>query len=73
MSTQIHEFQVEMTCEGCSGAVKRVLGKLGDNVSKVDIDMEKQRVYVESIIPSQDLLDTIKKTGKNCSYVGVKS
>lgn len=26
---QKHEFTVEMTCEGCSGAAKRVLGKLG--------------------------------------------
>lgn len=26
---QVHEFTVEMTCEGCSGAAKRVLGKLG--------------------------------------------
>ena len=25
---QVHEFNVTMTCEGCSGAVKRVLGKL---------------------------------------------
>jgi len=24
-----HEFQVEMTCEGCSGAVNRVLNKKG--------------------------------------------
>lgn len=23
----IHEFQVEMTCEGCSGAIRRVLDK----------------------------------------------
>lgn len=26
---QVHEFKVEMTCSGCSGAVERVLGKLG--------------------------------------------
>ena len=24
-----HEFEVEMTCEGCSGAVTRVLNKKG--------------------------------------------
>ena len=26
---KVHEFKVEMTCSGCSGAVERVLGKLG--------------------------------------------
>lgn len=26
---QKHEFEVAMTCEGCSGAVTRVLNKLG--------------------------------------------
>jgi len=34
---QVHEFKVEMTCEGCSGAVERVLGKLkGKWVIKLD-------------------------------------
>uniref|UniRef100_A0A8C7X6Q6 Copper transport protein ATOX1 n=1 Tax=Oryzias sinensis TaxID=183150 RepID=A0A8C7X6Q6_9TELE len=26
---QKHEFEVAMTCEGCSGAVTRILNKLG--------------------------------------------
>ena len=26
---QVHEFTMGMTCEGCAGAAKRVLGKLG--------------------------------------------
>jgi copper chaperone CopZ len=26
---QKHEFKMEMTCEGCSNAAKRVLGKIG--------------------------------------------
>lgn len=69
----IHEFQVDMSCEGCSGAVKRVLDRLGDKVNKIDIDLTKQRVYVESDLPSEELLATIKKTGKTCSYIGVKS
>lgn len=31
---QIHEFSVEMTCSGCSGAVEKVLGKLGGKLIK---------------------------------------
>lgn len=25
---KVHEYKVTMTCDGCSGAVQRVLGKL---------------------------------------------
>ena len=39
-------------------------------VSKVDIDMEKQRVYVTSDLPSDKLLEIIKKTGKATNYIG---
>ncbi|XP_015778618.1 PREDICTED: copper transport protein ATOX1-like [Acropora digitifera] len=64
-----HEFQVEMTCGGCSGAVTRVLNKKG-GVDKIEIDMEKQRVYVTSALSADELLETIKKAGKSCSYIG---
>lgn len=64
---------MEMTCEGCSGAVQRVLGKLqGQGVNKVDVDLKDQRVYVDSSLTSEELLGVLKKAGKTCSYVGVK-
>ncbi|KAI4797580.1 hypothetical protein KUCAC02_024989, partial [Chaenocephalus aceratus] len=40
-----HEFEVAMTCEGCSGAVTRILNKLGD--VKFEIDLPKL-VWIES-------------------------
>ncbi|KAJ8282133.1 hypothetical protein COCON_G00046520 [Conger conger] len=40
-----HEFFVEMTCEGCSGAVTRVLNKLDD--VKFDIDLPNKKVFIE--------------------------
>ncbi|CAB4035889.1 Copper transport ATOX1, partial [Paramuricea clavata] len=64
-----HEFEVEMTCGGCSGAVERVL-KRREDVKDIAIDMEKQRVYVTSDASAEDLLEVIKKTGKKTSYVG---
>ncbi|XP_064481651.1 copper transport protein ATOX1-like [Ornithodoros turicata] len=74
MSSQVHEFKVEMTCEGCSGAVKRVLGKLeGQGVNKVEIDLPSQRVLVDSTLSSDKLLEVLKKTGKSCSYIGAKA
>ncbi|XP_037804689.1 copper transport protein ATOX1-like [Penaeus monodon] len=73
MSLVKHEFTVEMTCEGCSGAAKRVLGKLGDKVSNVDINLETKKVIVTSTLSSDELLETLKKTGKDVTYLGGKA
>jgi len=59
---------MEMTCDGCSGAAKRVLAKLGE--TNIEISLEKQRVWVESERSSDELLETLKKTGKAVSYIG---
>ena len=41
-------------------------------VSNVEIDMEGQKVLVTSTLSSDEVLAKIKKTGRECSYVGVK-
>lgn len=41
-------------------------------VEKVEIDMEKQKVYVTSSLSGDDLLTALKKTGRECSYIGIK-
>ena len=41
-------------------------------VTKVDIDLKSQKVFVESSLQSDELLAAIKKTGRECSYVGEK-
>ena len=46
-----------------------VLISLGEQ--NVKIDMDKQRVYVTSTLSADELLETIKKAGKTCSYIGV--
>ncbi|XP_067648257.1 copper transport protein ATOX1 [Eurosta solidaginis] len=68
----VHEFKVEMTCSGCANSVERVLNKLGDKVEKVSIDLDSKTVLVTSTLTSDELLETIKKTGKATQYVGVK-
>lgn len=73
MGTPTHEFKVEMTCTGCSGAVERVLGKLKEKVEKVDIDLDNKKVFVTSTLSSDELLETLKKTGKEVNYVGPKN
>ncbi|KAF9516392.1 hypothetical protein BS47DRAFT_682878 [Hydnum rufescens UP504] len=58
-----YEFDVKMTCSGCSGAVTRVLSKK-EGVQSFKVDLPTQKVTVEGDIPYEDVLATIKKTGK---------
>lgn len=43
-----------------------------DKVEKVDIDIDTKTVLVTSNMSSNELLETIRKTGKETEYVGVK-
>lgn len=65
MSEQKHlHFDVVMSCEGCSNAIRRVLTRLEPDVSKIDISLEKQTVDVYTVLPFETVLEKIKKTGK---------
>jgi len=63
-----YEFNMEMTCEGCSNAAKRVLAKIG--VTDVTADLTTKKLYVVSDKQSDELLETLKKTGKSVEFVG---
>ncbi|KAG2176879.1 hypothetical protein INT43_007533 [Umbelopsis isabellina] len=52
-----------MSCSGCSNAVNRALSKL-EGVDKIDIDLEKQLVIVDTGLPQETVTQTIAKTGK---------
>ncbi|XP_041972987.1 copper transport protein ATX1 [Aricia agestis] len=68
-----HIFKVEMTCEGCSGAVERVLNRLkGQGVENVAISLPDQKVTVTGTLSADQLLEVIKKTGKKTLYEGVQ-
>jgi len=58
-----------MTCDGCSNAVKRVLGKLGDQVTNMDVSWEKKLVTVTTDLPPEKILETLEKTGKQVSLL----
>ncbi|KAM8928327.1 copper transport protein ATOX1-like [Lycaon pictus] len=66
-----HEFSVDMTCEGCSNTVSRVLNKLGG--VEFDLDLPNKKVCINSE-HSVDilLLETLEKTGKTVSYLSPK-
>jgi len=62
-STTTVTFNVGMTCEGCSGAVKRILSKM-DGVTSVVTDVEKKSVVVtgtEGKATSSDMLAALLK------------
>ena len=62
-----------MTCTGCSGSVERVLGKLGSQIEKLDIDLDQRLVYVTSSeLTGEQILETIQKTGLDTKFNGLK-
>lgn len=65
MSEQSHyQYNVSMSCSGCSNSVSKVLERLEPAVSKVDISLEDQTVDVFTSLPYETILEKIKKTGK---------
>ncbi|KAL5540347.1 hypothetical protein UlMin_043016 [Ulmus minor] len=60
-------LKVGMSCQGCVGAVKRVLGKM-EGVETYDIDLEQQKVTVKGNVQPEAVLQTVSKTGKKTAY-----
>ena len=58
-------FRVGMTCEGCSGAVTRILQQV-DGVSNIDCSIPEQSVVVTASlqVDPQDLLARLKTWGE---------
>ncbi|GAM24095.1 hypothetical protein SAMD00019534_072700 [Acytostelium subglobosum LB1] len=64
-----YNFNVEMSCGGCSKAINTVLSKL-DGVSNIQIDVAKKSVVCDSSkLSAEELLTSIQKTGKKASIV----
>ncbi|KAL6942761.1 Cytosolic copper metallochaperone [Hanseniaspora osmophila] len=64
MPSNHYQFNVKMSCSGCSNAINRVLTKLEPEVSKIDISLEKQTVDVITTLPYETIYEKINKTGK---------
>ncbi|CAE5963102.1 unnamed protein product [Arabidopsis lyrata] len=60
-------LRVAMTCEGCVGAVKRVLGKM-EGVESFDVDIKEQKVTVKGNVQPDAVLQTVTKTGKKTAF-----
>ncbi|EFN81414.1 Copper transport protein ATOX1, partial [Harpegnathos saltator] len=69
---QVYEFNVEMTCEGCSTAVEKVLKKkIG--IDDIKIDLSGNKVFVTTELSSDEILEAIKKPGKKCQFLGTQN
>ncbi|CAL9754441.1 unnamed protein product [Musa acuminata subsp. burmannicoides] len=54
-----------MSCEGCVGAVKRVLTKMEESFN---VDLKEQKVTVKGNVKPEVVLQTVSKTGKKTSF-----
>ncbi|KAG0494164.1 hypothetical protein HPP92_005158 [Vanilla planifolia] len=64
---EIITLKVGMSCEGCVGAVKRVLSKM-EGVESFDVDLKEQKVTVKGNVNPEAVLQTVSKTGKKTSF-----
>lgn len=71
MSEVVYELKVGMTCDGCSGAVERILGKV-EGISKVECNLETLVVLVTGVdgldIPSY-LAKWSASAGKSVEFI----
>ena len=60
--TKVVQFKVGMTCNGCSGAVTRILNKI-DGVEKIDANVETKEVKVtcDDSVDEQVMLTALLK------------
>ncbi|GAO13324.1 uncharacterized protein UV8b_00698 [Ustilaginoidea virens] len=65
-----YEFNVSMSCGGCSGAIDRVLKKL-DGVESYEVSLENQTAKVVTELPYETVLSKIAKTGKKVNSATV--
>nr|VDD09716.1 unnamed protein product [Brassica oleracea] len=65
-------LKVGMSCQGCVGAVNRVLGKM-EGVESFDIDIKEQKVTVKGKVEPEAVFQTVSKTGKKTSYWPVEA
>ncbi|PHH67698.1 hypothetical protein CDD80_595 [Ophiocordyceps camponoti-rufipedis] len=66
-----YEFNVTMSCGGCSGAIDRSQGGLQEKtdrqnagVESYEVSLENQTATVVTALPFETVLDKISKTGK---------
>ncbi|KAG4982891.1 hypothetical protein JHK87_027640 [Glycine soja] len=60
-------LKVGMSCQGCAGAVNRVLEKM-EGVESFDIDLKEQKVTVKGNVQPDEVLQAVSKSGKKTAF-----
>ncbi|XP_022091361.1 copper chaperone for superoxide dismutase-like [Acanthaster planci] len=63
------EFAVQMTCQKCVDSIQKTFEGV-DGVSSLDINLAQERVIIESILPSSQLLELLESTGRRAVVKG---
>ncbi|XP_021954602.1 copper transport protein ATOX1 [Folsomia candida] len=65
-----HEFNVVMTCEGCSGAITKLLNKQKEKgeIGDFEVNLAEQQVFVNSVKDSEEITEMLKKSGKQVTH-----
>ncbi|KAG8236119.1 hypothetical protein J437_LFUL000482 [Ladona fulva] len=64
------EFAVQMHCKGCVDSIKSKLDKVNE-ISKIDINLDKEQVVIESTLPSAVVQKLIEDTGRRAVLKGI--
>ncbi|XP_004489516.1 copper transport protein ATX1-like [Cicer arietinum] len=67
MASETVVLKVKMSCQGCAGAVNRVLEKM-EGVESFDIDLKEQKVTVKGNVKPQEVFETVSKSGKKTEF-----
>ncbi|KAG6522272.1 copper transport protein ATX1-like [Zingiber officinale] len=60
-------LRVAMSCQGCAGAVKRVLTNM-EGVESFEVDLQEQKVTVKGDVTPEAVFQTVSKSGKKTSF-----
>ncbi|CAH8495020.1 unnamed protein product [Schistosoma turkestanicum] len=64
-----YTFNMEMSCECCAKAAKRVLASLGDAIKEVETNVTNNTVTVRTTLPADDVLQKLEQTQKKITLV----
>ncbi|CAG7717464.1 unnamed protein product [Allacma fusca] len=67
-----YEYNVEMSCGGCSAALNRILDRhRGNDIEDHKVSLETQKVWVKSSkLDSGAIQAILEKSGKKVTFIG---
>ncbi|KAN0037904.1 hypothetical protein ACTA71_000075 [Dictyostelium dimigraforme] len=67
------ELNVDISCQSCIDSINKELKEKLENTKLIEHDIPEQRIVIQGTDLTQDILETIKNTGRNVSICGIGS